>query len=61
MCRRLSRHTSQLQRGRSKRADYPLRYRPNVMLAVVEAKAAHKTPGDGLQQARESAQILDLK
>lgn len=31
------------------------------MLAVVEAKAAHKTSGDALQQAKEYAQILDLK
>jgi len=45
-------------RGRSKRADYLLRYRPSLMLAVVEAKAAHKTPGDGLQQAREYVQML---
>jgi type I restriction enzyme R subunit len=44
-----------------KRADYLLRYRPNLMLAVVEAKPSHKTPGDGLQQAKEYAQILDLK
>lgn len=44
-----------------KRADYLLRYRPNLMLAVVEAKTSHKNPGDGLQQAKEYAQILDLK
>ena len=44
-----------------KRADYLLRYRPSLMLAVVEAKSSHKTPGDGLQQAKEYAQILDLK
>jgi type I restriction enzyme R subunit len=44
-----------------KRADYLLRYRPSLMLAVVEAKASHKNPGDGLQQAKEYAQILDLK
>src|SRR5712691_9690842 len=44
-----------------KRADYLLRYRPNLMVAVVEAKPSHKTPGDGLQQAKEYAQILDLK
>jgi type I restriction enzyme R subunit len=31
------------------------------MVAVVEAKPSHKTPGDGLQQAKEYAQILDLK
>ncbi|HXH12354.1 MAG TPA: DEAD/DEAH box helicase family protein [Alphaproteobacteria bacterium] len=49
------------RRGPQKRADYLLRYRPNLMLAVVEAKASHKTPGDGLQQAKEYAQILDLK
>jgi type I restriction enzyme R subunit len=49
------------RRGPQKRADYLLRYRPNLMLAVVEAKASHRHPGDGLQQAKEYAQILDLK
>ncbi len=44
-----------------KRADYILRYRPDFMIAVVEAKAAFKKAGDGLQQAKEYAQILDLK
>ena len=44
-----------------KRADYLLRYRPDLTLAVVEAKASHKNPGDGLQQAKEYAQVLDLK
>jgi type I site-specific restriction endonuclease len=29
------------------------------MLAVVEAKAAYKLPGDGLQQAKEYAGFLD--
>jgi len=48
------------RRGPQKRADYLLRYRPNLMLAVVEAKASHRHPGDGLQQAKEYAQILDL-
>src|SRR3990172_277609 len=48
-------------RQSQKRADYLLRYRPNVMVAVVEAKASHKNPGDGLQQAKEYAQFLDLK
>lgn len=48
-------------RGPQKRADYLLRYRPNLMIAVVEAKASYKNPGDGLQQAKEYAQILDLK
>jgi type I restriction enzyme R subunit len=44
-----------------KRADYLLRYRRDFPLAVVEAKAAYKSPSDGLQQAKEYAQILGLK
>ena len=48
-------------RGPQKRADYLLRFRPNLVLAVVEAKASHKNPGDGIQQAKEYAQFLDLK
>jgi type I restriction enzyme R subunit len=48
-------------RQSQKRADYLLRYRPNLILAVVEAKASHKKAGDGLQQAKEYAQFLDLK
>lgn len=48
-------------RRHQKRADYLLRFRSNLMLAIVEAKASHKTPGDGLQQAKDYAQVLDLK
>jgi len=44
-----------------KRADYLLRYRRDFPIAVVEAKAAYKKPGDGLQQAKEYALILGLK
>lgn len=44
-----------------KRADYLLRYTRDFMLAVVEAKAAYKSPGDGLQQAKGYAEILGLK
>ena len=44
-----------------KRADYLLRYARDFMLAVVEAKAAYKLPGDGLQQAKEYAGILGVK
>ncbi len=46
------------QRGRrrpGKRADYILRYRPDMPIAVVEAKPTYATPGDGLQQAGEYA------
>ncbi len=48
-------------RGRPKRSDYLLRYRPDFPIAVVEAKADYKAPGDGLSQAKDYAQILDLK
>ncbi|MCO6435714.1 MAG: DEAD/DEAH box helicase family protein [Phycisphaerae bacterium] len=52
------------RRGRrrpGKRADYILRYRPDLAIAVVEAKPTFATPGDGLQQAKEYAEILGLK
>lgn len=52
---------SKIKRGKQKRADYLLRYRPDFTIAVVEAKAAYKEPGDGLQQAKEYAEILGLK
>lgn len=48
-------------RGEPKRADYLLRYRPDFPIAVVEAKPDYKTPGAGLSQAKEYAEILDLK
>jgi type I restriction enzyme, R subunit len=48
-------------RGKPKRSDYLLRYRPDFPIAVVEAKADYKTPGAGLSQAKEYAEILDLK
>jgi type I restriction enzyme R subunit len=48
-------------RRHQKRADYLLRYARDYMIAVVEAKAAYKSPGDGLQQAKEYAEILGLK
>ncbi len=43
-----------------RRVDYLLRYRPDMALAVVEAKASYKAPGDGLQQAKDYAEILGL-
>ncbi len=48
-------------RGDPKKSDYLLRYRPDFPIAVVEAKADYKTPGAGLSQAKEYADILDLK
>jgi len=44
-----------------KRVDYLLRYRRDFPLAVVEAKAGYKTAFDGVQQARQYAEMLGLK
>ena len=49
------------RRGRQKRADYLLRYRPDFPIAVVEAKARYKHAAEGLQQAKDYAEILDLR
>lgn len=50
-----------VKRRPQKRADYILRYRKDFAIAVVEAKSVYEKPGDGLQQAKEYAQILGLK
>jgi type I restriction enzyme R subunit len=44
-----------------KRVDYLLRYTRDFPLAVIEAKAAYKSAGDGLQQAKDYAEMLGLK
>jgi type I restriction enzyme R subunit len=49
------------RRRPGKRADYILRYRPDMPIAVVEAKPSYATPGQGLQQAKDYAEILALK
>ena len=49
------------RRGPQKRADYLLRYRPDFPIAVVEAKARYKHAAEGLQQARQYAEMLGLK
>jgi len=43
------------------RPDFLLRYERNFTLAVVEAKAAWKSAGEGLQQAKRYAEMLGLK
>lgn len=50
-----------VKRGKQKRADYLLRYRPNFPIAVVEAKARYKSAADGVQQAKDYAETLGLK
>lgn len=50
-----------VRRGMQKRADYLLYYRRDYPLAVVEAKEVGLPAEDGVQQAREYAEILGLK
>ena len=47
-------------RGKAKRADYVLYLKPNLPLAVVEAKEPNHRVGDGMQQALEYAEMLGV-
>lgn len=49
------------KRREGKRADYLLRYRRDLTLAVVEAKPYKAPVGDSLQQAKEYAKFSELK
>jgi type I restriction enzyme R subunit len=47
-------------RGQAKRADYILYYKPNIPLALIEAKDNSYSVGDGMQQALDYATTLDI-
>ncbi len=47
-------------RGKAKRTDYILYYKPNIPLALIEAKDNNHAVGDGMQQALEYAATLDI-
>ncbi len=47
-------------RGAQKRADYILDFKPNIPIAIVEAKDNHHTVGAGIQQALAYADTLDI-
>jgi type I restriction enzyme R subunit len=47
-------------RAKSKRADYVLFYKPNIPIAVIEAKINSHTIGSGLQQALGYADLLNV-
>ena len=47
-------------RGARKRADYILYYKPNIPIAVIEAKDNKHSVGAGIQQALDYAEILDI-
>ena len=49
-----------MKRGEAKKADYILYYKPGIPLAVIEAKDNNHSVGDGMQQALEYAEILDV-
>lgn len=46
-------------RGESRRADYVLYFKPNLPIAVIEAKDNNHTVGAGMQQALSYAEALD--
>ena len=47
-------------RGKAKRADYILYYKPNIPIAIIEAKDNNHSVGDGMQQALEYAVTLNI-
>ena len=47
-------------RGKQKRADYILYYKPNIPIAIVEAKDNNHSVRAGIQQALDYARILDI-
>jgi type I restriction enzyme R subunit len=49
-----------VKRGEAKKADYILFYKPNLPIAVIEAKDNNHSVGAGMQQALEYAEILDI-
>ncbi|EXJ14393.1 EcoAI/FtnUII family type I restriction enzme subunit R [Imhoffiella purpurea] len=49
-----------VSRGKGKRADYILYYKPNIPIAVIEAKDNAHGIGDGMQQALGYAETLDI-
>jgi len=49
-----------VSRGKAKRADYILYYKPNIPLALIEAKDNTHSVADGMQQGLEYATTLDI-
>ncbi len=47
-----------VSRGKGKQADYVLHYKPNLPIAVIEAKDSMHAVGDGMQQALDYAETL---
>lgn len=49
-----------VSRGKPKRADCILYYKPNIPIAIIEAKDNNHCVGDGMQQALDYATTLDI-
>ncbi|MBE7465972.1 MAG: DEAD/DEAH box helicase family protein [Planctomycetes bacterium] len=49
-----------VKRGEVSKADYILLYKPNLPIAVIEAKDNNHSVGAGMQQALKYAEILDI-
>lgn len=49
-----------VSRGKLKRADYVLFYKPNIPIAVIEAKDNNHTASAGMQQGLEYASMMDV-
>lgn len=49
-----------VERGEAKKADYILFYKPNIPIAVIEAKDNNHSVGAGMQQALDYAESLDV-
>ena len=47
-------------RGQAKRADYVLSYKPNIPIALIEAKDNTHPIGDGMQQGLDYAETLNI-
>lgn len=47
-------------RSKAKRADYILYYKPNIPMAIIEAKDNNHSIGDGMQQALDHAVTLNI-
>jgi type I restriction enzyme, R subunit len=49
-----------VSRGARKRADYVLYYKPNIPIAIIEAKDNNHSLGAGMQQALDYARVLEI-
>jgi type I restriction enzyme, R subunit len=47
-------------RGKAKKADFVLYYKPNIPIALIEAKDNNHSVGDGIQQGLAYAETLDI-